>query len=81
MMPGDLPDAVAALLLDYELTDEERASINPFELIDLELPLHACPVWAAHKAVLVPHFAKRNPGRRPSRWWKYERTQAAGEGR
>ena len=35
---SDLPDAVAALLLDYELTEAERDSINPFWLIELELP-------------------------------------------
>ena len=45
-MPGDLPDAVAALLLDMELSEEERESINPFWLIDLELPIERCPVWA-----------------------------------
>ena len=44
-----LPDAVAALLLDLELTEEERDSINPFELLDLELPIQPCPVWAEHK--------------------------------
>ena len=70
----NLPDAVAALLLDLELTEAERASINPFELIELELPdlMHPCPVWAEHGAVLVAHFVKRNPGRRPSRWWTYD---------
>lgn len=69
-----LPDAVAALMLDLELTDEERDGINPFELDNLEYPglMHPCPVWAEHKAVLVPHFIRRNPGRRPSRWWLYD---------
>ena len=73
-MTAELPDAVAALLLDYELTEEERASINPFWLIELELPdlMPPCPVWAQHGAVLVAHFVKRNPGRRPSRWWTYD---------
>ena len=74
----DLPDAVAALLLDYELTDEERESINPFWLIDLEFPLGPCPVWTAHSTMLVPHFAKRHPGKRPSRWWKYDAPRQPG---
>ena len=33
---------------------------------------HPCSVWAEHKAVLVAHFVKRNPGRRPARWWTYD---------
>ena len=73
-MPGDLPDAVAALLLDIELTDEERDTINPFWLLDLEFPdrEQGCPTWAEHKAVPLPYFVRRNPGRRPSRWWRWD---------
>ena len=72
-MMGDLPDAVAALLLDYELSEEERDSINPFELLDLEFPIERpCPVWRAHRHVLLPFFVRRHPGRRPSRWWRYD---------
>ena len=74
MKPGDLPDAVAALLLDYELTEAERASVNPFWLLDLEFPdrQHPCPTWTAHRSVLLPYFVRRHPGRRPSRWWLYD---------
>ena len=70
----NLPDAVAALLLDMELTEEERASINPFELLDLELPISCIRAlyWAEHGAMLTAHFVKRNPGQRPSRWWTYD---------
>ena len=70
---ADLPDAVAALLLDYELSEEERDSINPFELLDLEFPIERpCPVWREHRHVLVAYFVRRNPGKRPSRWWLYD---------
>ena len=77
-MPGDLPDAVAALLLDFELTEEERASINSFDLLDLEFPIEPCPVWREHGAMLVAHFVKRHPGRRPSRWWTYDAPRRPG---
>ena len=81
-MAESLPDAVAALLLDLELTEEERDSINAFELLDLEYPTHRdgrrCPTWEAHKALLLPHFVKRNPGRRPSRWWLYDAPREPG---
>ena len=72
-MRGDA-DAVAALLLDMELTTAERDSINAFWLLDLELPDHqeGCPTWREHRNVLLPHFIKRHPGRRPSRWWSYD---------
>jgi hypothetical protein len=28
-------------------------------------------VWAEHAAAVVRHFIKRDPGRRPYRWWQY----------
>ena len=77
-MTTQLPDAVAALLLDMELSREERDSINPFLLLDLEYPNGPCPsgpstgpCWWRTSLSGIPVGGRRDGGlttRPGSRW-------------